>query len=94
MISYQHILGVLSPHLSSQYALMKALLLADKTQSKLTLIKLPAPRFEFMRSTNKTTDMHPLADNDNLIQQYQNLGLEIEIKETKTNSNICDASGR
>ncbi|WP_232846971.1 universal stress protein [Shewanella nanhaiensis] len=86
MSSYQHILGVFSPHLSSQYALMKALFLADKSKSKLTLIQLATPRFDFMKSTNKSTDMMPLAENDDLILQYQNLGLEIEIKEVKSNS--------
>ncbi|ACA85334.1 UspA domain protein [Shewanella woodyi ATCC 51908] len=86
MSSYQHILGVFSPYLSSQHALIKALILADKSKSKLTLIQLTTPKFNFMKSTNNSTDMQPLAENEDLIFQYQNLGLEIEIKEVKSNS--------
>ncbi len=86
MSSYQHILGVFSPYLSSQHALIKALFLADKSKSKLTLIQLTTPSLDLMKSINKATNMQPLAENEDLILQYQNLGLEIEIKEVKSNS--------
>ncbi|NRD72621.1 universal stress protein [Shewanella sp. VB17] len=86
MISHQHILAVFSPHLCAQYALSKALLLATKTQAKLTLIKLKPPKFSLTKGTYSPIDGRLEIENENLIKQYCSLGLEVEIKHASSHS--------
>lgn len=90
MIAYRHILAVVDTRSPTQDALRKALILADKTHAKLTLLEVPHKHTLLSRLTHSSSSISPFVVHENIIEQYRVQGIEIESK-TRLNNSVSKA---